>query len=126
MYIRGKVAQYNLDGTLVRIHDSVRQAADTIGIKAISIYAAAESANRKKTAKGFRWQYVIEAFDEHKDVNSIPPIAYDRRGPKPRPVAQYGMDGKFIRAWESVHDILENNQKWNDSVLRSALSTNKK
>lgn len=55
-----KVAQYDLDGNLIRIWDYIKQAANTLGLGGAHISACCRGKKGRKTVGGFVWRYVDE------------------------------------------------------------------
>lgn len=54
-----KVGQYALDGSLIKIWDSVQQAASSFGVKTTAcITRVCKHVPGRNTYKGFRWEYV--------------------------------------------------------------------
>lgn len=56
--IKKKVAQYDLDGNLVKIYDGVRIAERDTGIGGSRISAVANHKKYRKSAGGYRWEYI--------------------------------------------------------------------
>lgn len=57
-YQKAKVVQLSLNGTYVATFDSIKEAADTLGIQRSSISICCRKPNR--TGKGFRWMYLSD------------------------------------------------------------------
>lgn len=53
-----QVSQYNTDGKLIKIYESVTEAAKSVGLRKTSISAVARHRPRCKTAAGYVWRYV--------------------------------------------------------------------
>lgn len=55
--LRKKVAQYDLDGNLIRIWGSIKEAGETLGIPRGMISAVCLHYPEKKTAHGYKWEF---------------------------------------------------------------------
>lgn len=53
-----RVAQYTTEGTLIKIWDYIKQAAEDLGISRTSIVQCCNEKYRRKTAGGYIWKYI--------------------------------------------------------------------
>lgn len=56
--IKKKVAQYDMDGNLVKVYDGVRIAERDTGVGSSLISAVAKHKKYRKSAGGYRWEYI--------------------------------------------------------------------
>ena len=96
-----KVAQYKLDGKLVRIYESTFEAERQTGVDHRSIGGVA--LGKRKTAGNCIWKYIS---DEDEDCNleltakELSKAVRKDRGYS-KPVAQYTLDNELIKVWKS-------------------------
>lgn len=86
------VAQYDRSGNLICLYDSIKEAEQVTAVCYSSIVRCCNG--RAYSAGGFRWMYLEEALLQMSEVNK-----WQRRK-----VAQYSIDGQFIRLYGSVVD----------------------
>jgi len=85
------VHQYDLNGDLLNVFQSLREASESIGKGFKNISGCCRG--KTKTAYGYKWSYAGKSY-----TPKIKPQAIDRR----KKVYQYELDGTFIREWESA------------------------
>lgn len=91
-----KVCQYNLDGTLIKVWNSIKDASNTLKINNI-VYSCKYGI--PKTAGGFVWRYLLDSFDKNEVPDKLK--AHPKRRKK---VDQFTKDGKFIKTWNSIDE----------------------
>jgi hypothetical protein len=98
--VRGGILQFDLEGKFIKKHRSIIKAARFIGKSPSPISKSLKKS--KSTSYGFQWRY---SEDPHfkKGIVDIEP-AGKRRKPKPRPVIQFHVSGKFIREYPSISE----------------------
>lgn len=67
-----KVCQYDLDGNLIAIYDSQREASEKTKICRSSITKCVN--NKRKTAGGYKWQYFVEGSTTKYGENPAPSV----------------------------------------------------
>ena len=90
-----KAKAYTLDGELVGIFNSYKEASEFAGIPSPSISEAIDKENR--TAGGYIWR------SENKDFSPL--IELPRIRDLKKPISAYTQDGKFINTFYHGHDI---------------------
>lgn len=86
-----KVYQYDMQGNLVKIFDSIKQAATEVGTTKSHICNCCK--HKDKSALNFVWRYEGDPFSYTED------IYYTRQ------VIQYDLEGNEIKVWNSLADI---------------------
>lgn len=92
------VAQYSLNGNLVKVYFAISDAVKETGIKNIDWCEMISSfGKRRKTAGGYMWRKVF-------DINNIPQNIEPYEGQRKIaiPVIQYDLNGNFIARYESI------------------------
>lgn len=87
-----KVAQYTINGELIRVWDYMRQASRSLGISESSITMCCQQKVGYNTAGGFVWRYVEDCV-----IYKINPT-----GLKETKVVQLSKDGELICIWDSI------------------------
>lgn len=95
-----KVCQYDKQGTLIKIWDSIREAAKELGINDKHIPSACSG--KRRTVGGFMWRYYEDTLGES--------IEFPKRKRNPdkwfnshrKSILQFDLDGNFIRQWGSA------------------------
>lgn len=88
-----KIVQFTKTGEFIRVWESAKQAQEEIGVFSTSIISCCKG--KRKTAGGFKWQYVNELHE------FIPKITT-------RKIVQLSKDGgKLIKIWDSVKGAAE-------------------
>lgn len=103
------VEQYDLDGNLLKVWESVKEAAEATGINKSSIRTCIYGSTR--TAGGYVWRY-------SKD-NPRPPKPQKEKKPKGKPVTQYDRKGNVINQWENVKTASEATGVKNSNIRAS-------
>ena len=93
-----KVGQYDLDGNLIKIWNSIKEASEYLNIKYDNIQIAAFVPNRQ--TGGYLWvsKYNIQDFEPQ-----ISPYIKSTR----KKVKQFDMEMNFIRDWDSIRQAEE-------------------
>ena len=86
-----KVAQYTIDGDLIKVWDYIRQASRNLGISESHIVMCCKNTFGDKTAGGFVWRYV-----EGEIIYKI-----NKTQTRENKVVQLSKDGHIIRIWVS-------------------------
>lgn len=110
--IMKKVIQYDLNGNVVCRYDSISAAEESTGICASSISKCCLGNPRRKVIGGFVWRYDGDAFDKH----PVPKRAHLHLTSCQK-INQYDIDGKFIKTWNCLNDVLENFEKTSKNGL---------
>lgn len=100
-----KVFQFTLNGEFIKTWDSITEAADNLGLKNSSNISEVCLGKRFKSGN-FRWSY----------TNKL--INYTSKTIK---VNQYGLDGAFIKKWDSI-SIASKTLKIDESTIRKVCS----
>lgn len=95
-----KVCQYNKQGSLIKVWDSIKDASLALDIQAKHIPDACRG--KRKSVGGYMWRYYEDTLGE--------PISVPARKRNPdswfnshrKPVLQFDLDGNFIRRWDST------------------------
>lgn len=87
-----KVYQYSLDGKFIKEYETTIQAEKETGVKKELITSSCRE-NGKKQAKGSLWSY-----------EKLEKIEYKPYSKNNKRVAQYDLDGNFIREFESIKE----------------------
>ena len=99
------INQYNLSGILIKTWGSAYEASKDLSIYHSNITKCC--LGRQKTAGGFIWKYAdeniykindLEKYKKKKNVTS-------KKSSNSKRIAQYTMDDKFIKIWDSSKDI---------------------
>ena len=88
-----KVGQYDLNGNLIKIWNSISEAAKSLNLKYDSIQSAAFNPGRK--TGGYMW---VSKYD----INDFKPIISPYINANKRRVKQFDMEMNFIREWDSI------------------------
>lgn len=105
------VFQYNLKGQFIKKWTSIKEASSTLNIDHRSISNNAKE--KLSSAGGFIWSFLKK---------KTMPEYLDKRSKK---VLQYGLDGQFIKEWNSLHDI-ERHLGFNNSNVQKVCNNVKK
>lgn len=121
-----KVKQLSLTGELIRIWNSMAEASNKLGIFKSQICCCCKGT--QKTAGGYKWEYVdkVGVF-EHSEETKAKMKETNRANPNRKgkhltpkqlekhhaahrgiPVAQYDLDGNFIKKWDSALTAAQN------------------
>lgn len=101
-YLTCKVDEYELNGTFVRTHNSLQDAALSVG----TVYnCAILKCCKGKSKFAFQriWRYHGEPFNKF----PIPSLSIADREYKRTPVDQYSIDGKYIQSFSSASEAIE-------------------
>ena len=98
-----KVCQYSVDGSLIAVWDSIKEASKQLGICDKHIPDACRG--RRRTVNGFMWRYYEDTLGE--------PIELPKRKKNPKSwfdahrkaIDQFDKNGNFIRRWDSALEI---------------------
>jgi hypothetical protein len=91
-----KVAQYDLDGNLLNVYPSTKNAYESLNLKTeYSTRISYASTHENSTAYGFMWKQFSE-----EPLNKIDPYI----DPWKVSVLQYDLDGNFIKEWNCIAD----------------------
>lgn len=103
-----EVVQYGLDGKYIRTWESATLAEREIGVNHSHVIACCKG--RYKTTGGYIWKYKEDEVEEIKNISEY----LQHKKPKYNPhytgskrVAQYTIDGKFVRYWERASQAIE-------------------
>ena len=96
--ISRKVVQFNISGDIIKIWNSIKEAAEYYKTDDESIRKAADLSNSTKTSNGFRWMYE-EDFNTL-SINKLPSIKKERKIYSS--IVQLNIDGNFIKEWETA------------------------
>ena len=89
------VGQYTLDGELVKVFQSTREAERQTGFNHQDIASVANG--KRQTAYGYRWKYIIDGDLEWKAPNN-----YElRKTDTSKVVAQYTLNNELVKVWKS-------------------------
>lgn len=110
-----KIAQYDLYGNLIKIWDSMGDAARESNIHKTNISACCRK--KAKTAGGFVWEY-------YKDENSLNNETYLYSNAK-KPVAQYSLSGELICIFNSIGDAESKTGVWRSRIRACCKDNNK-
>lgn len=95
-----QVGQYTLDGHLVKVWESIKEAEEKGGFVRSEIRAV--SLGIRKIYRGYRWKYIVDG-----DLEWSEPVKNNcmiRKSPKSKALGQYTLDGKLISVWESARE----------------------
>lgn len=118
------VDQFDLSGNFVKRYDSIRKAADAVGLKRSSaITQACKKAIHYRTAGGFFWRYstdpdrsfeTIQTVYENRRIEKRKKKEQERKNrileneiKKGKKIDQYTIDGKFIKTFLSPKRVLK-------------------
>lgn len=87
------VCQYTKDGKFIQKHESIRKAAESIGVPKSAPEISNCCNGKLKTARGFVWAYDGEKPRIFRDDSK-------------RKIAQYTFDGKFVAEHDSISDAI--------------------
>lgn len=87
-----KIKQFDLEGNLIKNHDSITSAAKDVGVCKDSIRGVLT--NHCKTSAGFVWKYEEDEFDFSQKITINPNIG--------RPVGQYDLDNNLVKVHKSM------------------------
>lgn len=96
--ISRKVVQFNISGDVIKIWNSIKEAAEYYKTDDESIRKAADLLNPTKTSNGFRWMY--EEDFNILSTNKLPSIKKERKIYSS--IVQLNIDGNFIKEWETA------------------------
>lgn len=91
-----RVAQYNLQGELIKVWESLQKIVETLGFNRSAIHNNIK--RRNKSSHGYVWRYV----DEDETPEKIEKVIY-----KPH-VLQYDKEGNLVKEWETLKQVCEN------------------
>jgi hypothetical protein len=117
-YFRG-VRQFNKKWEFIRDYPSILEAADKVFTDKHSILRCA---NRKmESAAGYRWRFLEEVVKDGEIIDSEPvkPVK-DTSLNYLQAVCQFGLDGKFIRDYPSIHEAANKIHANKHNILRCA------
>ena len=98
-----KILQYDLDGNLLKIWDSVKDASKELNIE-ISSLSNAASCTGKKTCCGFQWSWVGEDKTYRQKIKPIKTAKQRIVEAKYKSVIEYDLNGNFIKEWSSIKE----------------------
>lgn len=113
---RKKVAQYDFDGNLVNIYDSITIASEKTGINDSSISSVCH--NKRQSAGGYYWRFV----NNNEIINSKIDLQINIRAieeSKPKSVIQYDKNGNVVAKYNSIREA----SKLTGIVLSSIVET---
>lgn len=96
--ISRKVVQFNISGDVIKIWNSIKEAAEYYKTDDESIRKTADLLNPTKTSNGFRWMY--EEDFNILSTNKLPSIKKERKIYSS--IVQLNIDGNFIKEWETA------------------------
>jgi hypothetical protein len=127
-----KVKQYSLDGTLIKIHRSISDAAQEVAKDRKlngKLTQCCKGKSGRRTAYGFVWRYLQDSFHSHpvekqhnitdaqrKSLSERQTLNNCMKGkigilnPKSKKVSQYSIDMNFIATYNSVTEALNATQ----------------
>jgi group I intron endonuclease len=88
-----KVKQFSCDGELIKIWNSISDAAKKLSISGSMISQCCKGKKGRKTVKGFVWRYIDDDFDKYSIKNN-----------KFSQVCQYNLDGCLINEFDTIHN----------------------
>jgi len=96
--LKRRVAQYSLNGDLIKQYNSIREAKKELNIKEnSSSITSCLKGIKHSTAYGYQWRYV----DQYAEKNIPPIIIYEKKSLQ-KAVLQYSLDGKLIKRFDSA------------------------
>lgn len=95
-----QVGQYTLDGNLVKVWESIKEAEEKGGFVRSEIRAV--SLGIRKIYRGYRWRYIVDGDLEWKEP--VKNNCMIRKSPSSKAIGQYTLDGKLISIWESARE----------------------
>lgn len=109
-----KIAQYDLNGNLIKVWNSIIEASEQLKINKSNIGQCCRE-NKRNHAGGFVWRYVN---DNDNILNKIEiTFSLDNKGennpnfgnrgnnnPNSIPIIQYDLDGNLIKVWDCIKD----------------------
>lgn len=111
-----RVKQYDLDGNFIKEYETIAQACKETGVSQPKVTLVCKG--RRKTTGGFIWKY---SNDKH--LSSSRNNTYDPEKDKnAKRVLQYDKNGRFIKEYYSINDVVRQNPK----MMRSAIQQNLK
>lgn len=93
--LRKKVKQFDCDGNLIRIWNSISEISRKLNLSSSSISGCCKGEKGRKTVNGFVWRYLEDAFNK-----------YDLSNAKYSPVCQYDLNKKLIAQFNTIHDAV--------------------
>lgn len=97
------VIKYSLDGKRIKRYNSITEASNDVGVAVNTLTVCLQGITKK--SGGYQWRYAND-----NPPNKIP--KYVKYKPHSKKVAQYSLDGKLIKTYETVKDatkVLERN-----------------
>lgn len=91
-----RIAQYNLQGELIQVWESVSEIVETLGFNRSAIHNNIK--RRNKSSHGYVWRYV----NEDEQPEKIEKVTF-----RPR-VLQYDKEGNLVKEWDSLTYVCEN------------------
>ena len=95
-----RVVQYDLDGTVINIFESIADASNELKICASSISKCCSGNPRRKIVGGFVWRYDGDAFDKF-----IVPKYKHSQIKNYKKVNQYNINGVYLKTWNDPYEI---------------------
>ena len=112
-----KVAQYDLDGNLIKIWDCISEAERECGLSNRSVYICCKG--DRKTAGGFIWKYYEDELTKEE-------VILLNKSKKGRPVAQLSLSGELICVFDSAKEASLQINACYQSILRCCNGERKK
>lgn len=116
------IKQYDMDGCLIRIYDTAKEASDETGVQRSGICCSAKG--KIKSCGGYIWLYVKDelTLDE---LNKRKRHDFNLNSVCKKKVKQYDLDGNYIATFNSVSDAQISVGRKNGSMI-SAVCKNKR
>ena len=110
------VGQYTLEGELIKIWESTKQAEREGGFNHVTINKVAKQ--QQKSHRGYRWKYINEEDNVNNQDCNLEWWMSNRKFGKP--VGQYTLEGELIKIWNSARQAEQEGYFNHTSICRVA------
>ncbi|RAT10890.1 hypothetical protein A6E27_01545 [Bacillus cereus] len=97
---RKKVAQYDFEGNLIRVHDSITSASETSGVNVHTISGVCN--NKRQSAGGYYWKFIKGDKADNKIDTNVNVKAIE--GSKAKAVNQFDKEGNHLKSYSSIRE----------------------
>ncbi len=121
-----RVHKYTLEGEYVESYDSQKIAGEVTGINPNSICGVCKEKDKFYSAGGYLWTYTKNESEIRRKLNRF--INSKRHGKHEYriKVAQYSLDNKFIKYYDSINQASQENKILFSSIYRCVIGKRKK
>ncbi len=101
-----KILQYTIDGEIVKLWDSVKEAASELGVTRSTLSDAATHF-LGKTCCGFQWRWLMKGEEYEEKIPAIKSAKKRVIESKYKPVQQFSLEGDLLKEWDCIKNASE-------------------